>query len=173
MYRGICLLLFLLQHSLSQIVPHSRFFHERLTMGSDFGTVIDKLTAAKLTVQEQPANPFLKKDAATFTVFYLDTLFGKQVGVSLHFSKEDSVLSEIAVIFLGVDPKTGKVQADLDQSIDVLWDSLSTHWGPPSKDKSVPFVAKVREWLFSSAEIQMLRLRTGTSTLAVTYRGRK
>jgi hypothetical protein len=167
-------LLFLSQHALSQIVPNPRFFHEQLTWRSDYRTVIQKLVGVKrFSPDESLTNPFHKKSSEAFLVSYIDTIFGKQAGVSLEFTKEDSSLRSISLTFLGIDPKTGKATSDAEQSLDALWDSLSTRWGSPSTDKRIPFFGKKREWLFSSTEVQLLRLSTGGSLLTVAYTERK
>ncbi|MBM4169238.1 MAG: hypothetical protein FJ215_08795 [Ignavibacteria bacterium] len=169
MSRFVFVFVLLCEHSLSQMIPNSPFVHERLMLGSSFAAVRQQLLKANRALQEQSANPFLKKDAATFLVSYSDTIFGKRIGVSLAFTKMDSTLQSIMVMFLGIDPQTRKQVIDAEQAIKMLWDSLSTRWGQPTRNSSIPLVGKKREWLFPSAEVQLLHLTAGTSMLTVTY----
>ncbi len=162
----IFFLVCLSQVSQAQMGPSQRFLHESLMLGEDLKSVTTKLHGIKEVSDEQTMNPFLKKDAATFYLSYTDTIFGKHIGVSLSFSKQDSLLESIMLIFLELDPKTGKT---LDESVDALWDSLSAHFGVPQKESSLPFVGKKKVWQFSSVEVQMLRLKGATSLLTVTY----
>lgn len=176
MKRIIFLLLVITQSLHGQIIPNPRFLHEELTLGGDFRSTLNKITSKRHggeLSRQQTDNPFVKKDAALFFLFYTDILFGKQCGVSLQFSKADSVLDTIQLNFLGVDPLTGKSSKQGSQSLDVVWDSLSRHFGTLQKESNIPFIAKKRVWLFPSTEVVMTRLSSGTSLIAVTYSRRK
>ncbi len=156
-----------------QVVPHPRFLHEQLALGSDYRSVFARVAKLKKVSQGDFNNPFFKKDAATISVSYVDTLFGKPAGILLSFSKSDSLLNSILVTFLGVDPKTGKSTAELDESIEALWDSVSNHFGTPQREKKIPLMGKMRVWLFASTEVQLTRLTLGTSLVTVQYLRRK
>jgi hypothetical protein len=157
------------QNAHGPINPNSRFLHEQLRFGSRYESVVRFLLAKNRSVDEQSQNPFIRKEASTFLIAYTDTVFEKRVGISLTFSKEDSGLKSINLIFLAMDPKTRKPVVNGENAIESLWDSLSTHWGAPRTDKSIPLIAKKREWSLPSAEIQMTWLMSGSSILTVTY----
>ncbi|GEM_PF-2195496 len=169
----MCLLFLGSQLLYGQTVPNPRFLHEQLTIGAGFRSVAARVGKLREISQDQFANPFFKKDAETFSLSYVDTLFGNPGAVSLRFSKRDSILNLIQVTFLGVDPKTGKSSTRLDQSMEALWDSLSNHFGIPQEDKKIPLMGRVRVWLFASIEVQLLRLTSGTSIVTVQYSRRK
>jgi hypothetical protein len=169
----MCLLFLTSQLLYGQTIPNPRFLHEQLTIGASFQSVAARVGKLREISQDQFANPFFKNDAATFSLSYVDTLFGNPGAVSLCFSKSDSLLNLIQVTFLGVDPKTGKSSTRLDQSMEALWDSLSNHFGIPQKDKKIPLMGKVRVWFFGSIEVQLLRLTSGTSIVTAQYTRRK